>query len=189
MKPKYVLAIICSALAGTLLFAVNANSAEVPKKIVLIGGPKSHGVGEHDFPVGIAVLEKLLRATPGVEGMTVVAYPNGWPLDASDLDGATTVVLYFDGVQNGDGSHPLFNNAHRAEFERLMKKGVGVVALHQASTVDVTDTTINLPRWLGGARYGMFDHTTESIAFKPETLSHPVSNGVSAFLLTDEFYP
>src|SRR5262249_1089674 len=50
-----------------------------------------------------------------------------------------------------------------------------------------SDTTINLPQWLGAARYSMFDRTTETVAFKPAV--HPISNGVGTFLLSDEFYP
>jgi quercetin dioxygenase-like cupin family protein/type 1 glutamine amidotransferase len=68
-----------------------------------------------------------------------------------------------------------------------MRRGVGVVALHQASTVPVRDTTIDLPRWLGGARYGMFDRTFELVSF--QAAAHPIGNGVGEFLLNDEFYP
>jgi quercetin dioxygenase-like cupin family protein len=162
-------------------------SAEPSKKIVLIGGPKSHGVGEHDFPNGIALFKEFLDASPEARRVEVVAYPDGWPTGASALEGASTLVLYFDGVEDGDDSHPLFNAAHRAQFEKLMKLGTGVVALHQASTVAASDTTIGLPRWLGGARYGMFDRTEELVLFKPA--AHQISNGVGEFPLSDEFYP
>jgi len=162
-------------------------SAESAKKIVLMGGPKSHGIGEHDFPNGITLLKEFLDASPDARSVKVVTYPDGWPTEATALEGASTLVLYFDGVQGGDDSHPLFNAAHRAQFQKLMKRGAGVVALHQASTVPVNDTTIDLPRWLGGARYGMADRTMELIVFKPA--AHPISNGVGEFSLNDEFYP
>jgi hypothetical protein len=162
-------------------------SAETAKKIVLIGGPKSHGVGEHDFPDGIRLLKEFLEDSPEARDVKVVAFPDGWPMETSALDGASTLVLYFDGVQGGEDSHPLFNAAHREQFQRLMKQSAGVVALHQASTVPATDTTIDLPRWLGGARYGTVDRTTEAVLFKPA--SHPISSGVGEFLLHDEFYP
>ena len=163
----------------------SAESAK--KKIVLIGGPKSHGVGEHDFPGGVNILKELLDRSLNAGSMQVVGFPDGWPKDESALEGASTIVLYFDGVQGGDDSNPLLNPAHREQFEKLMRRGVGVVALHQASTVPADDTTIRLPRWLGGARYGMVDRSTELVFFKPA--AHPISNGVGPFMLNDEFYP
>ncbi len=151
---------------------------------MLIGGPKIHGgIGQHDTANGIAVLKELLDASPDARDVRVLAYPDGWPSDVSALEGASTIIFYFDGLE----SHPLFNVAHRVQFEKLMKGGVGVVAFHQASTLPANDKTIDLERWLGGARYGMFDRAEETVLFKPAV--HPIGNGVGEFLLTDEFYP
>ena len=103
------------------------------------------------------------------------------------LDRASSLVLYYDGAQGSPDEQPLANEAHRAVFEKLMRQGVGVIALHQASTVAADDRAINLPSWLGGARYGTFDRTTETVRFQPA--SHPVTTGLKEFELTDEFYP
>jgi len=165
-----------------LLLCDGGWSAEPSKKIVLIGASR-HGVGEHDFPNGIVLLKEFLEASPDAHDVQVVAYPDGWPEQSGALDNAAGLVFYFAGVQ----WHPLLDAAHLAEFEKLMKRGTGVVALHQASTVPANDTTIDLQRWLGGARYGMFDRTEETVLFKPT--AHPISNGVGEFLLNDEFYP
>jgi len=175
------------SLACLLLRCNDVWSAESTKKIVLIGGPKSHGIGEHDFSNGITLLKEFLDSSPDARSAKVVAYPDGWPMEASALDGASALVLYFDGVQGGEESHPLFSATHRAQFEKLMNGGAGVVVLHQASTVPANDTSINLPHWLGGARYGTFDRTTEPVLFKPAV--HPISTGVGELLLNDEFYP
>jgi quercetin dioxygenase-like cupin family protein/type 1 glutamine amidotransferase len=166
-------------------FCHSVCSAAPAKKIVLIGGPTSHalGVGEHDSPDGIRLLKGFLDASADTRGANIVAYPDGWPTTASALEGAASLVLYFDGL----GSHPLNDAARRAQFARLLQSGAGVVALHQASTVPANDTTIDLPHWLGGARYGMVDRTTETVLVKPAP--HPIGNGVGEFLLTDEFYP
>jgi quercetin dioxygenase-like cupin family protein len=176
---------LAASVACLLLLSNCVWSAESTKKIVLIGGPLSHGIGEHDFANGIALLKEFLDSSADARTMKVIAYPDGWPMEASALDGASALVLYFDGVEGG--GHPLLSATHRAQFEQLMKDGAGVVALHQASTVPATDTSINLPRWLGGARYGRFDRTTEPVLFKPA--AHPISNGVGELLLNDEFYP
>jgi len=154
------------------------------KEIVLIGGPKIHGgIGQHDLPNCVAVLKELLDASPDAHDVRISAYPDGWPSEASALEGASTIVFCFDGLE----SHPLLNATHRVQFEKLMNGGVGVVALHQASTVPADDKTIDLERWLGGARYGMFDRTDEPVLFMPA--AHPIGNGVGEFLLPDEFYP
>jgi mannose-6-phosphate isomerase-like protein (cupin superfamily) len=68
-----------------------------------------------------------------------------------------------------------------------MQNGVGLVLLHQASTVPADDVTLRLERWVGGARYGMIDRADETVAFTPA--EHPVSQGVSPFAYKDEFYP
>ena len=155
------------------------------RTIVLIGGAKSHGPGEHDFPNGIRLLQELLESSPDLkQKIQVKAYPDGWPKDAAVVEDAATMVWYFDGLEG----HPLFDANRRTQFERLMKKGVGVVAFHQASTLPPGDKTIDLPHWLGGARYGMFDSTIEAVEFKPAA-THPISRGVGTFTYMDEFYP
>jgi quercetin dioxygenase-like cupin family protein/type 1 glutamine amidotransferase len=154
-------------------------------KIVLIGGVKSHGPGEHDFPTGIKRLELLLKTCPdfaALKGLTVEAYPDGWP-SSSALENALTVVWYFDGLEK----HPLSDASRRVQFERIMDRGVGLVALHQSSTLTPTDAVIALPRWLGAARYGMVDRAMETVEFWPA--AHPVSRGVKPFSIRDEFYP
>lgn len=173
-------------LAACALLAVGCLHAE-PKKIVLIGGAPSEGPARHDYGNGIRLLTGFLQATSAARrGQIVVAsYPDGWPADPHAFDGAAAVLLYFD----GDAKHPLRDAAHRHRFEALMQRGVGLVALHQASTVPTDDDSIGLQRWLGGARFGMADRTTETVLLQPVTPAHPVASGVQAFAYRDEFYP
>jgi len=173
---------------GALCVALVACSASVaadsPRKIVLIGGAKSEGAGRHDYPSAIRVLERLLRSSPELPGLDIESHPDGWPADPA-FDRASTVVLYFDGLDN----HPLLATERRERFEAAMRAGVGLVVLHQASTVPPTDRTLDLQRWLGGARYGMFDRATEMAQIAPATPAHPVSRGLAPFTYLDEFYP
>ncbi len=131
------------------------------------------------------MLKALLDSSPDAQaiGLVVDAYPDGWPFDPAALTGAATIVWYFDGLEK----HPLLNATHRTQFEASMKEGAGLVALHQAMTVPADDTSLDLQRWLGGARYGMFDRATEMVRL--EAAAHPVSRGVGAFTYRDEFYP
>jgi quercetin dioxygenase-like cupin family protein len=173
---------------GALCVAFVACSASVaadsPRKIVLIGGAKSEGSGRHDYPSAIRVLERLLRSSPELPGLDIESHPDGWPADLA-FDRASTVVWYFDGLD----SHPLLTTERRDRFGAAMRAGVGLVVLHQASTVPETDRTLDLQRWLGGARYGMFDRATEMAQIATATPAHPVSRGLAPFTYLDEFYP
>jgi len=156
-------------------------------RIVLIGGKKSHDAGEHDFPNGIPLIAALLKASPAFAGAEVRAHTGGWPTDPAVLDGASTVVCYFDGVQ--EKPEP-FNDAERiVRLEKLMAAGTGIVCLHQASTVPKDNATIPLVQWLGAKRNGMADRTTETVTLRPATPAHPVSFGMGEFTYRDEFYP
>ncbi len=172
--------------AGILLatgLLLSACERTPPRKIVLIGGADSEGAGSHDYPQGIRALQALLRDDPETRGrIEIAAYPDRWPDDPHAFDGASAVVWYFDGLDK----HPLRDPAKRAVFVALMKRGVGVVALHQASTV-LPDDDLGLPRGLGGVRVGMFDRTTEWVELKPA--AHVVTQGIGEFGYRDEFYP
>lgn len=172
--------------AGALMASHSASGAGETRRIVLIGGVKSEAAAQHDYPNGVRLLKAFLDSSPelqAIDGLIVDAHPDGWPADPAAFDGVATIVWYFDGVEK----HPLLDAGRRAQIETLMKKGVGLVALHQAITVPADDTGIGLDRWLGGARLGMFDRTTEMVEFTPAT--HPVSRGVQPFAYQDEFYP
>lgn len=169
-----------------LLACQPAAGTEGVRKIVLIGGLKSEGIGQHDYANGVRLLKALLESSAevrAIDGLVVDAHPGGWPRDGSAFDGAAAVVWYFDGLEK----HPLLDAARRAQTEALMEKGIGLVALHQAFTVPDDDTSIGLERWLGGARYGMFDRTTELAELTPA--DHPISRGATTFAYHDEFYP
>lgn len=175
------------ALAAGILLAtgplLSACERTPPRKVVLIGGADSEGPGSHDYPRGIRAIRTLLQDDPGTRGrIEAVAYPDGWPADPHAFDGASAAVWYFDGLDK----HPLRDPAKRAVFETLMKRGVGVVALHQASTAP-SGGDLGLPRWLGGVRVGMFDRTTEWVELEPAV--HAVVQGIGAFGYRDEFYP
>lgn len=162
-------------------------AAAEPARILLIGSPNSHVPGEHDFGDGILVLKRMLAgATDGadpVKDVQIDAYPYGWPGEEA-LRGASTVVMYLD----GDVRHPLLDAGRRAQLEAAVKRGVGLVMLHQASTVPKTDRTIPLRDWLGGVRYGLANRTNQTVRLQPAT-PHPVLNGVGTFDIFDEFYP
>lgn len=165
----------------------NLKAPAVARKVVLIGGKKSHGPGMHDFPNGIPYLAALLRAAPAFSGVDVLTYTSGFPDDLSVLENASAIVLYFDGVMEKPA--PLLAPARIAALQKAMAAGAGLIALHQASTVPAGDQTVPLLEWLGAKRDGMFDRTTETATLQPATPAHPVSSGLSSVTYEDEFYP
>ena len=170
--------------------ALGVGAAKAPaaaKKIILIGGKKSHGPGMHDFPNGIPYLAALLRAAPAFDGVEVLTYTSGFPEDLSVLQHASAVVCYFDGVM--EKPEPLLAAARIAALQKLMDAGCGLVALHQASTLPAGDQTVPLIEWLGAKRDGMVDRTTETATLHPVSPTHPISAGVTEFTYPDEFYP
>ena len=174
-----------AAFTALMLLAPGTLAARQPARtIVLIGGATPHNPGVHESRNGVRRIAALLEATPAITSKFAIrAYPDGWPADAAALDGAATILWYFDGLEH----HPLRDPVRRAHFATLMKRGVGLVTLHQASTLLPDDRAIDLAGWLGGVRYGMIDRTVETVALTPTR--HPVARGVRAFAYRDEFYP
>lgn len=169
-----------------LLLVLAGCQRPAPGRVVLVGGPAIEAAGRHAYPQGIARLQALIEASPDARsaGLVVEAHPDGWPSDPAAFDGASTVVWYFDGL----GRHPLLDPERRARFEALMKRGVGLVVLHQASTTPADDD-LGLRQWLGMHRAGMADRTTETAGLRPAPAAHPVTRGVQPFTYRDEFYP
>jgi type 1 glutamine amidotransferase len=168
-------------------YLASSDSSPQAKRIVLIGGVKSHGPAQHDFPNGIPLIESLLKRATPFSGVEIVSFPNGFPQDLSLLNGASALVLYFDGVQTPPP--PLLDPARIREMQKLMSTGAGLVCLHQASTVPEGNTTIPLVEWLGAKRNGMYDRTTESANLEPANPSFPICHGMVPFTYEDEFYP
>jgi type 1 glutamine amidotransferase len=150
------------------------------KKIVFIAGHRSHGYAEHEHRAGSLLLAKALNEN--VPQVQAVVVENGWPKDASILNDAACVVVYADG---GDG-HPLVK--HLAEFDKLMKRGVGLVCIHYAVEVPNGGAGEAMEEWTGGyfsPNWSVNPHWTATYKSLPQ---HPVTRGVHPFKITDEWY-
>ncbi|MDN3921329.1 ThuA domain-containing protein [Roseateles violae] len=155
-------------------------AAQAAGPIVLIGGAGHEGPGRHEYAAGLKQLAGWLKeALPQAE---VQAFESGWPRDPVVLAQASTLVLYLDGADK----HPLNDPAKRRAFAAAMQRGVGVVALHQASTAAGEDK--ELQQWFGALRPGLFDRTTETTTLRPAADS-PLSRGLRPIVVRDEFYP
>ncbi|MDY0744151.1 ThuA domain-containing protein [Paucibacter sp. R3-3] len=148
-------------------------AAMAAASILLIAGSGHEGPGRHEYAAGAAQIAGWLKdALPQAD----VRVSQGWPVD---LGTASTLVLYLDGAE----AHPLNDAAKRRAFEAAMRRGVGVVALHQASTGDDA-----LQPWLGAVRPGLFDRTTEMTVLRPAGDS-PLTRSLRPIEVLDEFYP
>jgi type 1 glutamine amidotransferase len=150
------------------------------KKVVFIAGKRSHGYAEHEHRAGSLLLAKALNEN--VPDVHAIVVENGWPKDPSILDDADCIVVYADG---GDG-HPLVK--HLDEFDKLMKRGVGLVCLHYAVEVPNGRPGEEMEQWTGGyfaPDWSVNPHWTASYKSLPQ---HAVTRGVHPFTINDEWY-
>lgn len=173
-----------------LLFCLSCNTSKTPdanpspaensKKIVLIPGRDSHGIGEHEHLGGCQLLAKLLNEN--VEGVNAVVTEQGWPKDTTILNDADAIVMYSDG---GEGHMVL---PHMAHIDSLMKKGVGLVNLHYAVEIPKGEPGNKFLEWVGGyfeTHWSVNPHWTAHFDSLPD---HPVTKGVKPFSANDEWY-
>ncbi|UUO06385.1 DUF1080 domain-containing protein [Blastopirellula sp. J2-11] len=150
------------------------------KKVVFVPGMPSHGWGQHEHTGGSRLL--MLALTENVPGFQGAIYPGGWPEDPTAFDNADAVVVFCD----GGGRHLL--NAHLAEFDKLMKDGVGLACLHYGVEVPKGEPGAKFLDWIGGyfeTDWSVNPHWTADFKTFPD---HPIANGVKPFSINDEWY-
>jgi putative heme-binding domain-containing protein len=160
------------------LDAVIKGSAAIenPKQlhIVLAGGPKDHGPGEHDYPLWLKRWSALLATDQSVKVETA----NGWPA-ATQLETADVIVFYSD--------NPGWNAAKAGELDRFFARGGGVVFIHYAvdghAAVQPLADRIGLA-WQGGK--SAFRHGPLDVDFSKS--KHPITRGFEKLHLVDESY-
>ncbi len=171
--------VLWGLIIAAVLVALNGSAAD--KQIVFIAGKPSHGPGEHEHRAGCLLLQSCLKDVPGV---TSVVYSNGWPSDASALEGAATIVIYSD----GGGGHPFLPADRLKTIGALMDRGVGLVCLHYAVEPTKEKGEKEFLDWMGGAfeiHWSVNPHWDADFKELPE---HPITQGVKPFKIRDEWY-
>ncbi len=162
------------------LFAIPA-SAQNKAKVVFISGSPSHGPMMHEHRAGNMILaDALNRSGLNVEGVLVPHY--GYPKDTTIFDDASTIVIFC----TGHGGHVV--NPHLAAFDKLMKKGVGVVMIHWATEAEKGEPGKKFLNWMGGfcdLDWSVNPHWAPNFDDFPD---HPIANGVEPFSINDEWY-
>jgi type 1 glutamine amidotransferase len=156
---------------------------ENPKtKILFLGKDPDHPYGSHMYMHTCGILAKCVELTPGIE--TVVS--NGWPRDAGTLDRVKTVVAY-----TSPAAELLLDGAHRGQVDDMMKKGVGLVTIHWASSVNQSNFARLGPTWLsyvGGTWVSNVGLSSGRSLLKQLIPEHPVCRGWKEYEIEDEYY-
>ena len=134
---------------------------------------------KHEHRAGNMLLAKRLNgADLGVDA--VVLPENGYPKDPSVLEDAATIVIFCTGHQG----HLL--NPHLAEFDKLMKKGTGIVMIHWATEARLGMASRKFSEWMGGfcdLNWSVNPHWKPNFTKFPD---HPVAHGLEPFGVDDE---
>ncbi len=145
-----------------------------PLKILLVAGPKDHGLGEHDYVAWQEVWGRLLARAPNTDVKSAWIFPTPEGAAAADV-----MVFY----QKGDW------NERRAELiDTFLARGGGLVYIHWA--VNGEDQAPEFAKRIGlaskagavGYRHGALD-----IDFSPAG-DHPVARNFERIKWYDETY-
>ncbi len=166
---------------GLPLVWLNSSLLAEAKRIVFVAGAKSHGFFAHEHAAGCKLLaEHLENSGLGVECEVIT--DSGYPKDPSVFDQADAVVVACDG-----GVRHLLNN-HLNEFDKVMKRGVGLACIHYGVETTKGPAGDHFLKWLGGYFEPYWSvNPVWNAQFKllPE---HPIARGVQPFEMLDEWY-
>jgi type 1 glutamine amidotransferase len=177
--------------------------AQSPKKIVFVAGQKDHGVpGRHEYEKDVTVLKYCLDHSPDVKGVTTKIFTGHVP-DIAELEDASAIVLESSADRLPEERHVLFPQdaatdhrtydpttlAYLQELDRLMKKGVGLVAFHYTTWVDNELARQYWTKWLGGyylSGTSKYLQSSWSMALMNER--HPILRGISPWTYDEEVH-
>jgi putative heme-binding domain-containing protein len=144
-----------------------------PLRLLLVSGPKTHGVNEHDYPLWLERWSRLLALGENVTVTTATGFPSSEQLADTDV-----AVFY--------NANPAWIPSHAARLDQFHQRGGGVVYIHWAiNGVNEPDviaerTGLSTPPGTG------FRHGEIELFFtNPD---HPITRGFSRLRLTDETY-
>jgi hypothetical protein len=205
MKSKLqIIAPLMCMLAAASVFAQPAPTNPNAKTIVFVSGPKDHGrIGNsrHEYQRDLAVLKHCIDSA-GLKDVRTVEF-NGKVPSLRFLNNAAAIVMHSSGDRIPEETHAIFPQAaltdsktydpytteRLGQFDQLMKKGVGLVAIHYTTWVNHELGRKYWLDWLGGvADYNQDDSrvlvTKWSAA--PATPEHPILRGIKPWTYEQE---
>ncbi|MEO7412606.1 MAG: ThuA domain-containing protein [Opitutaceae bacterium] len=199
MKPRFL-----SSLAITLALSASAIlAADAPKKIVFIAGPLDHGrPPAHQYLAALEGIQYAFDTSPSLKGITTKLYKGQIPADLHELDDAAVIVIESSGDKVQGETHAIFplhvtpdqKNyppdvvARLEQFDRLMKKGVGLVVLHYAINVRHPIARKYFLDWVGGFHETDYSKTQlySSWEIGVPNPNHPIARGVTPWKIGAE---
>ena len=152
------------------------------KTILLIGHKPDHPPKCHEYLSTCELLAKCLRQTKGIKAVV----SNGWPTDKKFLQQTDAIVLY-----TSPGAEIVLAEKSAADFEAMMKRGAGLVAIHWATGVHKKNIEQLGKRWyssLGGGWPHFAGITMGKSPLVQKNPGHPVCRGWKQYEISDEFY-
>jgi hypothetical protein len=166
-KPRTV-AEVNAVLAG----APNPPEKTRPIRVVLVDGPKDHGLGEHDYPAWKKAWAELLSAADNIEVVTA----HEWPAK-EEFQKADAMIFY----QFGD-----WNAARAADLDAFLERGGGVSYIHWA--VAGRKDAPGFAKRIGlAAQLIKFRHGPLDLEFNAQN-KHPIARNLDKLHLVDESY-
>jgi len=146
----------------------------VPLRLLLVAGPKDHGLGEHDYPAWQKVWSRLLAEAPNTTVKTAWEFPT-----QEEADGADVMVFYQRGRWNEERARLI---------DPFLARGGGLVYIHWA--VDGQGGQEEFAKRIGLASLGGsigYRHGPVTIDFSPAR-DHPIARNFSEIEWYDETY-
>lgn len=173
--------IVWLSLVTLLLGATSLYAGDKTTRILLVGKDRDHPYGTHEYLSVCQLLAKCLKQTPGVEPVV----SNGWPDDPKTLQGVKAIVLY-----TANGGDVILSAKARADVERLLKDGVGLVAVHWSTGANKLNGPV-YQKVLGGwfsREYAGSRLYVAAEKLRQAAPDHPICRGWKEYDLRDEYY-
>jgi len=151
------------------------------KRVLLIPTKYDHAYTTHMYVDVCRLLAACLNETDGIEA--TVSPELDWPANPELLRDVNAIVYY-----SKPAGDILLSPEHRQQTEELLKRGVGLTAIHWATGAEVNVGT-EYQEILGG--WFNFDHSWLTVNTHPliqNMPDHPICRGWKTWDLRDEFY-
>lgn len=169
------------SLVVPLLGPECAAAAEPRAKVLFIGKQPDHPFGTHMYLHTANMLARCLALND-----VQASVSDGWPADAAQTEDVDAVVVYAS-----PAAELLLDGPHRNQFAALVRRGVGLVTIHWASTVRKENLERLGPEWLailGGtwvSNVGLYVGKSPLEQLQPQ---HPICRGWQPYEIFDEYY-
>lgn len=156
------------------------------RQILMVGSKPDHPFATHMYEHECKLLVACLNHNHGVSARYVAE----WPPSDQQLESVDAIVFY-----SSPAGSVLLKQPNRARFDKLMRDGVGFVAIHWATGVGYDKISEGQPErdqfksWLGGwFRRPPCDIAIDRTDLRVIDRRHPISRGWEEWKIHDEFY-